>query len=245
MYNVELPHMGHDVDGGYLTEDCTILAQGVWNGITYTPLELAKAANKWRDNTVWNRHYEGKQRDESNRIGVLKNIHFDDHRIAADVFLSTNTPEGRDMIELVKDGKVNGISVEHVDIEVDGVATNIQFLGAAIVPEPACRVCSLSQKEAKAMEDKEIKELQKKVAELGATQDKVVELEATIKELKKIDVDSIVSEQSRKDQKVISALETRVKELEDTPQDSQSVATDLVDSYAGLAIDPQGISRRI
>ena len=30
MYNVEFPPNGHDVEGGYLTENCTILAEGVW-----------------------------------------------------------------------------------------------------------------------------------------------------------------------------------------------------------------------
>ena len=245
MYNVEFPHNGRDVEGGYLTENCTLLAEGVWNGTKYTPLELAKGANKWRDNTVWNRHYEGKQRDESNRIGLLKNIHFDDYRIAGDVFLSDNTPEGQEMIELVKDGKVNGLSVEHFDITVDGVATNIEFLGIAVVPEPACRVCSLSQKEAKAMEDKELKELQKKVADYEATQDKVADLEATIKELKSVDVDVIVKEQSRKDAKVIDALEKRIKELEDEPVKSLSNADDIEDSYAGFVHDREGTYRRV
>lgn len=245
-YSMDFPHNGRDVDGGYLTENCTVLAEGVWNGIKYTPMELAKAANKWRDNSVWNRHYEGRQRDESNRIGLLKNIHFDNHRIAGDVFLSNNTPEGREMIELVKDGKVNGLSVEHVDITINNEATDIEFLGIAVVPEPACTVCSLSQKEAKEMEDKEIKELQKKVAELEAFQDKVVDLEATIKELKKVDVDAIVTEQSRKDAKVIDGLEKRVKELEDEPVKSLSNDSDIDDTYAGLTISvKEGIHRRV
>ena len=246
MYNVEFPHNGREVEGGYLTENCTLLAEGVWNGIKYAPIELAKASNKWRDNAVWNRHYEGKQRDESNRIGLLKNIHFDDYRIAGDVFLSNETPEGQDMLELVKDGKVRGLSVEHVDITVNGEATNIEFLGIAVVPEPACSVCSLSQKEAKAMEEKELKELQKKVADYEATQDKVVELEATIAELKKVDVDAIVTEQSRKDAKVIADLETRVKELEDEPVKSLSDASDIDDTYAGLVFsNNEGIHRRV
>lgn len=253
MYEMEWPENGHDVEGGYLTENCNILVEGVWNGTKYTSLELAKAANKWRDNTVWNRHYEGKQRDETNRIGILKNQHFEFDRIVGDVFLSNSTPEGRDIIALVKDHKVNGISVEHFDRTVNGVATDISFLGLAIVPVPACNICHLSKKEL-SMKQEDFDKLSDTVKELGKSvdglsteklQDTVADLAKDVKELGKLDVDAIVKEQSRQDQKVIAALEARVKELEDTPQGNGSVATDLVDSYAGLVIDTQGISRRM
>lgn len=265
MYMVDFPHNGREVEGGYLSENCTVLSEGVWNGTKYTPLELAKGANKWRDNSVWNRHYEGKQRDESNRIGLLKNIHFDDNRIAGDIFLSNETPEGRESIELAKDGKVNGISVEHVDIEVDGVATNIEFLGVAIVPEPACRVCSLSQKEAKAMEDKEFKELKDTVTELAKgvkelaeanggvktedfikLNDTVGELSKGVVELGKTDVAALLKEQSNKSDKIITELEKRVKELEDIPEGNAGVSSDIDDSYAGITIDGKdGIHRMV
>lgn len=253
MYEIEWPENGHDVEGGYLTENCNILVEGVWNGTRYTSLELAKAANKWRDNTVWNRHYEGKQRDETNRIGILKNQHFEYDRIVGDVFLSNSTPEGRDMIALVKDHKIDGISVEHTDIEVNGVATEISFLGLAIVPEPACNICHLSKKELN-MEQKDFDKLSDTVKELGKSvkglsndklQDTVADLVDQVKELGKVDVDAIVKEQSRKDAKIIKELGERIKELEDTPQGNGAVATDLVDSYAGLSIDAQGISRRM
>ena len=254
MYEMEWPENGHDVEGGYLTENCNILVEGRWNGTKYTSLELAKAANKWRDNTVWNRHYEGKQRDETNRIGILKNQHFEFDRIVGDVFLSNATPEGRDMIVLAKEHKVNGISVEHVQDEiVNETAIGISFLGIAIVPEPACRICNLSKKEL-SMKQEDFDKLSDTVTELGKSveglsteklQDTVADLAKDVKELGKLDVDAIVKEQSRQDTKVIAALEARVKELEDTPQGNGSVATDLVDSYAGLSIDTQGISRRM
>ena len=255
MYEMEWPENGHDVEGGYLTENCNILVEGVWNGIKYTSLELAKAANKWRDNTVWNRHYEGKQRDETNRIGILKNQHFEYDRIVGDVFLSNSTPEGRDMIALVKDHKVNGISVEHVDATVDGIATDISFLGLAIVPEPACNICNLSKntKEFK-MEQKDFDKLSDTVTELGKSvkgmsndklQDTVADLAKDVKELGKLDVDAIVKEQSRQDLKVIAALEARVKELEDTPEGSHSEPFIGKEIHADLLIDTQGISRRM
>lgn len=255
MYEMEWPENGHDVEGGYLTENCNILVEGVWNGTQYTSLELAKAANKWRDNSVWNRHYEGKQRDETNRIGIVKNQHFEYDRIVGDVFLSNSTPEGRDMIALVKDHKVNGISVEHFDITIEGIATDISFLGLAIVPEPACKICNLSKNTKELnMEQKDFDKLSDTVTELGKSvkgmsndklQDTVADLAKDVKELGKLDVDAIVKEQSRQDLKVIAALEARVKELEDLPVGNGSVPLDLVDSYASLTIDTQGVSRRM
>lgn len=253
MYEMEWPEKGHDVEGGYLTENCNILVEGVWNGTKYTSLELAKAANKWRDNSVWNRHYEGKQRDESNRIGLLKNQHFDYDRIVGDVFLSNSTPQGRDMIALVKDHKVDGISVEHVDTTINRIATDISFLGLAIVPVPACNICQLSKKEL-SMKQEDFDKLSDTVKELGKSveglsndklQETVADLAKDVKELGKVNVDTIVKEQSRQDQKVIAGLEARVKELEDTPEGHTASVTGLVDGYAGLTIDTQGISRRM
>lgn len=254
MYEMEWPETGRDVEGGYLTEDCNILVEGTWNGTKYTPMELALAANAWRDNSVWNRHYEGKQRDESNRIGILKNQHFDYNRIVGDVFLSNATPEGRDMIALVKDHKVNGISVEHADIEIDGVATQISFFGLAIVPEPACNICHLSKNEENDMKQEDFDELSNTVKELGKSvdglsteklQEAVSDLVEDVKDLGKIDVEAIVKEQSRKDAKKITGLELRIKELEDLPEGNGAPAIDLVDVSAGYVFDAQGITRRM
>lgn len=262
--SMEFPSNGYDVEGGYLTENCTLLAEGVWNGTKYSALELAKGANKWRSNAVWNRHYEGKSRDESNQIGLIRNQRFDDYRVAGDVFLSNSTPEGRDMIALVKDNKLNGISVEHVDIPVNGEATNIEFLGIAIVPEPACTICQLS-KEEKLMEEKEFKELQGTVAELAKSVKELTEVKSEVKtedftklndavgelskgvaELGKTDVTALLKEQSDKDGKIITELEKRIKELEDLPEGAGAgVASDIVDSYAGLTISSEGIHREV
>ena len=241
MYEILFPPERMDVDGGYLIRDATILAEGTWNGIKYTAAEIAKGASKWRDNTVWNRHFDDEQRDETNRIGLLKNQHFDDHRIAADVFLSNETVEGREMIGLVRTNKINGISVEHVSVEIGNVATQISFLGAAIVPEPACKVCQLSKKEL-SMEQDEFDKLSATVTELGKSVEKlsndeiqntVSNLADKVKELGKMDLDRV------------KELEARIKELEDTPQGNTAVETDLVDVSAGLIFDKQGVSRRM
>lgn len=263
--SMEFPSDRRDVEGGFLIPNVTILAAGVWNGTKYSALELAKAANKWRSNAIWNRHYEGKSRDESNQIGLLKNQRFDDYRVAADVFLSNSTPEGCDMIALVKEYEINGISVEHVDIPVNGEATNIEFLGAAIVPEPACVICQLS-KEEKLMEDKEFKELQGTVAELAKSvkelsevksevktedftklNDAVGELSKGVAELGKTDVAALLKEQADKDSNTITELEKRIKELEDLPEGTGAgVASDIEDTYAGLTFGgKEGIHRSV
>ena len=220
MYNVPLPTedsetVWSEVDGGLLVENATLLAEGTWNGIDYEAKDLAKAANKWRDNTVWNRHYEDKQRDETNRIGFLSNQHFDTDKIVGDVFLSDETPEGQKMISLVKEHKVKGLSVEHVDRQIDNKSTDIQFLGIAVVPEPACNICNLS----------------KEGANMGDQ----------IKELTKEDIQTIVKEQT---DTIISELSARIKKLEDIPNPSTVTGSEsLEDSYASLVIE-HGVSRR-
>ncbi|MCK5616138.1 hypothetical protein KAR91_80485 [Candidatus Pacearchaeota archaeon] len=239
MYNVPLPIEGtetkwSEVDGGLLVENATLLAQGTWNGIDYEAEDLAIAANKWRDNTVWNRHYEDKQRDETNRIGYLSNQHFDTDRIVGDVFLSHETPEGQEMITLVKEHKVKGLSVEHVDIQIGNKSTEISFLGIAVVPEPACKICNLS-KEAPEMDEKEFNKLK----------DTVAEQQDIITELKKVDVDAIVKEQSRKDGIKITELEKKITELENTPVVNTQVESDIDDTYAGVTVSSEGINRRV
>ena len=219
MYNILLPKELSDtkwteVDGGLLIENATLLAQGKWNGVTYSAHELQKAANKWRDNTVWNRHYEDKSRNETNRVGYLYNQRFDINKIVGDVFLSDSTPEGQETITLVKEHKVNGLSVEHVDVEVNGLSTEISFLGIAVVPIPACNICNLSKD--------------------GANM-------ADPKELTKEVIETIIKEQT---DKIVSELAARVKKLEDLPVPNTVTGGENVkDSYESIVIE-HGASRR-
>ncbi|MCK5293004.1 MAG: hypothetical protein KAR39_13420 [Thermoplasmata archaeon] len=223
-----------DVEGGLLVENATLLAEGTWNGIDYDAKELSKAANKWRDNAVWNRHYEDKSRNESNRIGYLSNQRFDKDKIVGDVFLSNETPEGQEMISLVKEHKVNGLSVEHVDNQIGNKSTDIQFLGIAVVPEPACNICNLS---------KEVPEMEQ--AEFDKLKDTVAAQQDIITELKKVDVDAIVKEQARKDGIKIAELEKKITELENTPVVNTQTDSTIEDSYAGIVISSEGINRRV
>lgn len=231
MYTVRFPTTRQDVEGGYLITGVPLLVEGTWNGITYTAEQLAANYGNWRDNSVWNRHYEGRKRDETNRVGLIKNQRYGDRAIIGDVFLSNETDEGKNMIHFVRTNQINGISVEHVNIDVpiEGkmFATDISFLGAAVVPTPACTVCQLSKEEL-SMEQKDFDKLSGVVAELAKD----------VKELTKVDVETIVKEQSEKDSKTIKELMARVKKLEDLPEagTTQSGAG-IEDSYAGLVVE--------
>lgn len=263
MYDISLAgNYRRDVEGGFLIEGVTILAEGVWNGNLYSALELAKGATKWRDNTVWNRHYNDKSRDESNRIGVLKNQHFSFDSIIADVFLSNKTREGREMIDLVKSNKIGGISVEHVDTNINNKSTDIIFLGAAIVPDPGCTICNLSKGEAINMDEKDLETLKQTVAELAksvetndtkALHAKISDLEATVKAIPSIDLTPI-TDQAKKDAQTIKdleqkvkdmgALESRLEKIEKQPVKSLQVDAELDNTYADIMITKDGITRR-
>ena len=178
------------------------------------------------------------------------------------VFLSNNTPEGRDMIDLVKNDEINGISVEHVDTVVNGISTEISFLGAAIVPVPGCSICQLSKEEI-SMDEKELEKLKGTIAELaksveegntGELKKSVTELAAEVKELKSVDIDAVVKEQSKKDADKISNLESRIKELgdmearikkiEEDPVTSLAKDSGIEDTYTDIVISKDGINRR-
>lgn len=223
-YKVDLPPQRQDVAGGYLIKGVTLLAEGTWNGIHYRASVLDSSQYSWRDNSIWNRHYKDKQRTEKNRIGFIRNQHYEDKSIKGDVFLSNSTDEGKEMIHFVRTNQINGISVEHVSKDIGDVAVDISFLGAAIVPDPACTICQLSKEDIK-LEQKDFDKLN----------DTVTELAKSVKELTEVDVKNIVEEQSKKDKKTIEELSARLKKLESIPKTNNTTITGLKDNYADIA----------
>ena len=206
-----------DFSDGILTiSGVKILAAGTWNGTVYTANELERSLDHWRDNSLFDRHYEQTERDEENRIGYITNKRFEDNAIVGDLVISN-----AEVIENIND--YNGVSVEHIYDNYDG-KTDISFLGAALVPTPACSVCQLGKKKEIKMEQKDFDKLNDQVAELAQE----------VEKLTKVDVDTVVKEQSRKDSKIISDLEARVNELENTPVTNTSSDSDLVDVYASV-----------
>lgn len=237
IHTATFPTTRQEVPGGYLIKDVPLIVEGTWNGCVYSARELQDSAYSWRDNSVWDRHFEGRQRDESNRVGIISNQRYENGAILGDVLLSNKTPEGRDIIHFVQSNQLNGISVEHVGTYKQNgssvIASEISFMGAAVVPTPACTVCQLSKKEL-AMEQKEFDKLNDTVAELAKS----------VKELTKVDVETIVKEQSAKDLKTIAELEARIKKIEKTPvPGTESGVSNLVDGYAGIVVE-NGESKR-
>lgn len=205
-----------DFSNGELTiSDVKILAAGTWNGVVYTANELERSLDHWRDNSLFDRHYEQTERDESNRVGYITDKRFEDNAIVGNLVISN-----AEVIKNIDD--YNGISVEHVYDNYDG-KIDISFLGAALVPVPACSVCQLN-KEIDKMENGKIDKLSDQVAELAKEVDK----------LTKVDVDAVVTEQSRKDSKVINGLTERITELEKQPVQNTTVVSGIVDSYADI-----------
>ena len=222
-----------EVPGGYLIKDVPLIVDGTWNGITYSAKELCAAKHNWRDNSVWNRHFEGEQRDETNRIGIINNQRYENGAILGDILLSNTTQEGKDIIHFVQSHQLNGISVEHVghynQVGSKTHATEISFLGAAVVPTPACVVCQLSKKEL-SMEQEKFEKLE----------DTVSELANSIRELTSDDVKSLVTKQAS----VITELKARVKKIEITPAPNTETGNQiLINGYADIVVE-NGESRR-
>lgn len=236
--NMRFPTTRQEVEGGYLIIGVPLLAAGTWNGITYTPDQLLLNFDSWRDNSVYNRHYEDKQRDESNKIGLIRNQRYENEAILGDVFLSNESDNGKEMIHYVKTNQINGMSVEHVgayrQVGSQLLAYDISFWGAAVVPTPACTVCQLSIEESQ-MEQKEFDKLSGTVAELATS----------VTELTKVDIKSMLKEQSETDGKVIAELSARIKKLENIPDPaSQTGAGKVEDGYANIVVE-HGVTRRV
>ena len=81
--------------------------------------------------------------------------------------------------------------------------------------------------------------------EFNKLKDTVAEQQDIITELKKVDVDAIVKEQSRKDGIKITELEKKITELENTPVVNTAVESDIDDTYAGVLVSSEGIHRRV
>jgi len=126
--------------------DVTLLTPGEYSDslssypIRYTSSELKNAASKWEENYLnldhsWN---------TLDRIGYVENPRFQDGAIKADLYIVPVTRNAKDTIGLIDAGLVNWLSVELKSEDVWNSsdnkkdATNIVFIGAAIVLYPAC-----------------------------------------------------------------------------------------------------------
>ena len=231
-YNIELPKEHVETDEEYIIKNVKILAEGTWNRVQYLSEDLRRAT--FRDNVLYSRHYSGEERNESEIIGFISEKQFIDNAIVGDVHI--DKIKGADTIDNILSGNITGLSVEHIsnDILLDGqaTATSIQILGTAAVKTPACKVCTLSEKEEPKKELETMTEDMDKIQELT---DQIAELSDKVSELQKVDIDAVVTEQARKDTKVISELSARIEELEQEPvQNTMVASTDVENRYAGI-----------
>lgn len=144
------------LEGGLLIKGVKLLAEGEWtDSAVQTPLfypakTLAKDAHNWLDTSVWSRHTGGVPRSITDKVGEIRNPHFEDNAVVGDVYLHGLTAASRDTIELVKSKMANYVSVEHGGDERYNPeskrmeAQNLFFTGLAIVNRGACARCRIN-----------------------------------------------------------------------------------------------------
>jgi hypothetical protein len=127
-------------------KNATILAPGEWTDcITHSPVvysakELEKSATNWKENYLDLDHSFA----VNDRIGYVRNPHADNGCVKADLYIFKKVQAGKDVIEKIDIGLVNGVSAElttqdRYDFSTDKyMAEEIVFLGAAICCYGAC-----------------------------------------------------------------------------------------------------------
>lgn len=127
--------------------DVTLLSPGSWSdSITQSPViyredVLRKYAENWEENYL-NLDHSYQVLD---RVGYVRNPHFADHKIKADIYIFPITKNARDVIALIDNNLINWLSVEVKTEDGWDAKENIRyvkemtFIGAAIVTTPACR----------------------------------------------------------------------------------------------------------
>ena len=144
-------------DGSFIIRNVSLLATGTWTDSVvrvptyYSPEILAKFAQNWIDNSVFDRHSGGLPRSVQNKIGSIENIVWDSSRdaIVGDIKLHGLTQLSQDVIKLIQAKEAKYVSVEHGgDAKYNSATqryemTSIVFRGLAIVLRGACTKCTL------------------------------------------------------------------------------------------------------
>lgn len=126
--------------------NATILTPGEWSDsitrepVVYTAQELEKSATNWKENYLDLDHSFA----VNDRIGYVMNPHADKGEVKADLYILRKIQAGKDTIERIDCGLVNGVSAELTTTDRYDFKENIYkaeditFLGAAICIFPAC-----------------------------------------------------------------------------------------------------------
>lgn len=180
---------------GYIVRDVPMLAVGTWSdSVGLTPLHypaavLRESAGRWADTSGWTRHARGGYRDITDKVAEVRNPRYseDANAVVGDLYLHCLTQKSREVVDLIKNGLVRYVSVEHIageryNPETRRVeATSIQFNGFAFVNRGACEACRLA--EAPKIDSKIDTNLEKKMDLIEISQ-KYAVFDAAIEELK-------------------------------------------------------------
>ena len=126
--------------------DCILLTEGEYSDsigrqpVVYSQYELSKAVKNWESNYLNLDH----SFEVLKRLGFIKNPHLGKNgEILGDLYIFPITQTARDTIALIDNGLINWLSVELTSEDTwDSIvckrnATDIRFIGAAIVTYPA------------------------------------------------------------------------------------------------------------
>lgn len=159
---------GEERDGGLLIRNARLIGVGTWTDSAvgtpchYSADVLRKDATNWKDYSYWSRHRGGTPRSIVEKIGIVRNPHYENDAVVGDILLHGRTQESRDAINYILWARGAGIpvfsSVELVDEEAWNPsesryeATSVTFTGAACVNLGACTTCALPSSSASALE---------------------------------------------------------------------------------------------
>ncbi len=140
---------------GLLIHGVVIMAAGEWvdmHGIktVFGEEVLQRCAGQWADNAVWTRHSGGTPREVTEKIGAVLNPSYDPTQAAVigDILIHNATETARGASALVRmdpgRGGIRDVSAETlVEMDRDGIVTDVTFTGLALVEDGACEVCKL------------------------------------------------------------------------------------------------------
>lgn len=229
--------------GGLVFPRVPLLAKGTWtDSAVGTPLNygekvLERDAGNWKASGLWTRHAGRSPRDVTDKVGEVRNQHYEEGAVTGDLFFHLLTQQSRDSAELVKNGIIDAVSVEHGGTEIFNSSTkqydadSIEFYGLALVERGACETCKIKLNEGTDMDEEQMKkalaDLETKLkadfdAAMKVKDDSLAQLSAEKEELSKklAEFESKMAESSKaaeEKDKSLAEKEARIKELEKMP----------------------------
>lgn len=156
-YNITVGDFVPTEDGGLLVKNVPIMACGEWTAMQgiytrFSPDVLMKCASNWMSYGIWTRHPGGSPRDATEKIGVVRDPHYDPSiaggAVVGDLYLHQRSSESKSAGQLVQtpeaEGGISSVSAEtELEMDNNGTVTNIVFTGLALVDEGACTTCRI------------------------------------------------------------------------------------------------------